>query len=890
MLKLIRRLSYWIRHRRASRDLTEEMEFHRAQRQRDFERSGLAPLEAARASRRALGNTLLAEEDARGVWIWPSLEQLWQDLVFGGRILLRNPGFSAAAVLTLALGIGANTAVFSVVKGVLLSSLSYRSPDRLVMMWERNLAVGKDRDPVAPLNYLDWKKDDAVFETIGAYRFDGFVLTGAGEPEQIGTLTVSASLFDALGVEAAIGRVFTEEEERKKDRVVVLSHAFWQRRFGGDRSLIGKHLNLDTNSYVVLGVMPPQFRFPDNVSPVETYSPLLLGQGDFQGDLSSRTSHTLTVVARLKDGITVEKAATHMNEVARNITAKYSDSNPEVAISGMHEVFAENIRLGLLVTFGAVSFLMLIACANVANLKLAHGFARAREIAVRASLGASRWRIIRQLVTENLLLSILGGVMGLILARWMIVLFVDFSPNLFGIQNVTLDMTILAFTLVVSMLTGVAFGLAPAWQISRANLNATIKVAAPNGRQHVAQSALVIAEVTLSVLLAISAGLMVRGFLKLSELDYGFRPENLFTMQLFVAQAKYPADTTQFRPRQPGTAPRQLSPQARLYNDLVDRLKAEPGIQGAAAVSALPLSPDGIDFDLPVYVEGQPRPRADETPQADFRIATSDYFQTMGMRMIEGRGFTDDDTLNTPDVVVINETMARRFFGGESPVGKRIIFYGIPREIVGVVASVRHRGFRVEPNPEMIVPSKQFQQFGGMTIVVRSFADPGTLENIIKRELRRIDPDLPASNARTMEGFLGDSVAQFHLTTWLLASFALLGIGLAGVGIYGVVAYGVTQRTHEIGIRMTLGAERRVVVAMFVKETLALTAIGLVCGVGAAIGATRLMRGLLFGVAPSDPATYVVSAGVLIVAAMAASYWPALRATRVDPLRAVKHD
>lgn len=885
MRKLLRRLRYWIHRSRASRDLAEEMEFHRARRQRDLEQSGLSTEEASAASKRAFGNTLLAREDARSVWIWPTLEQLGQDLTYGGRILRKHPGFAATAVLTLALGIGANTAVFSVVKAVLLNPLSYRSPERLVMIWERNREVGKDRDPVAPLNFQDWKKETGIFETVAAFRDGGFVLSGAGEPEQIGTLSVSASLFEALGVDAFIGRTFTELEEQKRERVVVLSHAFWQRRFAGDRSLIGKHLNLGPNPYLVLGVMPPEFRFPDNVSPVETYTPLFLAPAD----LRSRNPHTLTVVARLNEAVSIEQAATHMNQVARNIAQAHSESNPEVAIYGLHQVFAEDIRLALLVTVGAVGFLLLIACVNVANLKLAHGFARGREISVRASLGASRWRVIRQLITENVLLFVLGGAVGLFLARWTIHAFLRLSPNLFGLQNVTLDMQVLGFTFAVSMLTGVAFGLVPALQISRANLNETIKAASPSGRRRFGSSVLVIAEVMLSLLLVVSAGLMVRSFMKLRTLDYGFRPENLFTMQLFVSAARYPADPAQFRPRQAGPA-RQLSAQARLYNDLVDRLKAVRGIQGVAAVTSLPLNPVGIDFDLPVFVEGRPQPPAGEAPQADFRIATSDYFQTMGIRILEGRGFTDADGPNTPDVVVINEAMARRLFEGENPVGKRIVFYGIPREVVGVVDSVRHRGFRVDPKPEMIVPSKQFQQFGGMTLVVRSLNDSGSLENTIKRELRQIDPNLPAYNARTMESFLSDSVAQFQFTTLLLVSFALLGIALAGVGIYGVVAYGVTQRTHEIGIRMTLGAQRHLVIGMFIKETLALAAIGVVCGVAAAYGATRLMRGLLFEVSPSDPATYIVSAVALIVAAMAASCRPALRATRVDPLQAVRHE
>ena len=830
--------------------------------------------------------SLPAREDSPKVWFWPWLEHLRQDVIYGCRVLRGNPAFALTAVLTLALGIGANTAIFSIVNAVLLEPLPYQNPQRLVMVWESNRELAKNRDPVAPLNFQDWKGETSVFEAAAAYRYSGFVLTGAGDPERIRTLSTTASLFETLGVGAAIGRTFTEDEERKQDRVVVLSYDFWQRRFGGDRSLIGRSLNMGTNTYVVVGVMPPQFRFPDDAPAVETYSPLFLDQSD----LRSRQAHTLTVVARLKDGVSSEKATAHMNQVARRITDAHTESNPEVALFGIHDVFVENARLALLVTFATAAFLLLIASTNVASLKLAQGSARGREIAVRASLGASRWRIMRQLVTESLLLSAIGGAAGLLVARWTIGAFVGLSPNLFGIQQVALDLPALSFTLVVSLMTGVLFGVFPAWQVSRANLSETIKTTGPTARRRVARSALVMAEVTLSIVLMVSAGLMIRSLIKLRAMDYGFLPENLFTMQLFVSPAKYPADPVQFRPRSTDAPPAQLSAQARLFNDLVDRLKAIPGVQGAAAVSALPLNPVGIDFDLPVLVEGRPRPPAGEVPQADFRIATSDYFATMGMRILQGRGFTDTDTMNTPNVVVINDTMARRFFGNENPVGRRIVFYGIPREVVGVIASVRHRGFRLEPNPEMIVPSKQFQQFGGMTLVLRSSLDSMSLERAIKRELRQIDPGLPLSNARTMVSFLSDSVAQPRLTTLLLASFALLGIVLACVGLYGVMSYGVTQRTQEIGIRMALGAERRYVFRMLLMETLMLVTIGVVCGLGAALVATRLMRGLLFGVGPSDPATYAVSALALILTALAAAYRPALHATRVDPLKALRHE
>jgi putative ABC transport system permease protein len=592
----------------------------------------------------------------------------------------------------------------------------------------------------------------------------------------------------------------------------------------------------------------------------------------------------------LKNGVRIEDATTELNGVAERLSKQYPGNNPEIAILGIHDVFVENVRTGVLVAFGAVVSFLLIACANVANLKLAQGLRRGREIAVRTSLGATRRRIMRQLVTESLMLSVLGGAVGFLLAWATIAAFPAFSPNLFPTGPVRLDWWVLAFNLIVSIGTGILFGILPAWQVAQANLNETIKATGPSAKRQVARRALVVAEVTFSIVLAIAGGLMVRTLVKVRGVDYGFRPENVFTVQLVVPPARYPADPSQYKPRTPNSPPAQLSPQARLYNDLIERLKGAPGVQTAAAVSSLPLSRVGIDFDLPVYIEGRPRPPASEAQQADFRIATADYFKTMQIPILQGRAFSESDGPNTPEVIVINDTLARRVLGTENPIGKRIVLYGRPREIIGVYESVRHRGFRIDPTAEMVVPSRQFHQFGGMTIILRSALDPGSLESLVKRELRQIDPDLPASNARTMNSLLSDSVTQPHLTTILLGSFALLGVVLAAIGLYGVMSYTVSQRIREIGIRMALGARRQSVLRLFLRETLSLAMIGIVCGLAAALGVTRLMRGVLFGVAPSDPVTYAICALFLLLAALVAAYGPARRATRVDPLKALRHE
>ncbi|HUG25365.1 ABC transporter permease [Piscinibacter sp.] len=862
------------------RGLDEEIRFHIDQQTEKNVRAGMTPVEARRQAFIKFGGLERVKENTRDEFRPAFFEDFVRDLRYGARALGRAPGFTAVATLTLALGIGANTAIFSVVNTVLLEPLSYREPDRLVLVWERNTAIGKDRDLVAPPNYLDWKAQNAVFDALGAYRIGGFAFTGAGEPESVTAITVSSSLFRVLGVEPLVGRTFTDEEEARKDRVVVLRHDFWQRRFGGDRSIVGKAITLAGAPFTVVGVMPPSFRFPDG-NPGDVYSPLMFSASE----LSGRRTHSLTVLGRLKDRVTIEAASANMTAIAQGIAAADQGSNPDASVVGAHDLLVEDVRLGLLVLLGTVGFVLLIACANVANLLLVRATARRGEMAMRSALGAGRRRLIRQLLTESALLAVVGGALGVAVAWSALGLLVRVSPpDLPRIDQVGIDTTVLLFVTAVALLAGVGFGVAPALQVSGANLvDATQE---SRVRRQRGRSALVVAEVALSLVLLAGAGLMIRSFLKLQNLDLGFQAENVLTAQVFLPANRYPVDSLQFRPTPPGVTP-QLSKPSAFYALLMEKLAATPGLESAGAVSSLPLNPVGIDYDLPVIVQGRPRPRVGEEPQADFRMATPDYFRTMHIGLKQGRLFTEFDGPEAAPVVIVNETMATQMFGGENPVGQRLLLYGKAREIVGVVASVKHHGFSRDARPEMVVPSRQFQ-LGGMTIVARSQLDPSVLGAAITREVHAIDPELPVSRVRTMEEFRSASVAQPRFTALLLASFALLAVSLALVGVYGVMAYAVSQRTREIGVRMALGAERPDVVWMVVRHGVTLAGLGIVIGLLGAAAGTRLMERLLFGVSATDPMTFVAAAVALGIASVAATFIPALRAARVAPVTALR--
>jgi putative ABC transport system permease protein len=810
-----------------------------------------------------------------------------QDARYGVRTFLRNPGFAGVAILTLALGIGSSTAMFSVVHTILLRPLPYRDPEQLVIVWERNTGIGKMRDPVAPPNYQDWRARSTAFAQLAACRYANFALTGVDDPEQVVALTVSGNFFRALGVEPVLGRTFTEDVEAGRQPVLVLSHRFWQRRFSGDPAIVGGTISLNDTSYTVLGVMAADFRFPERATDVDVWSPLLFTPGDFRG----RRAHSLIVVGRLKPAVRLAQAAEELQVIARGIAAEDPTSNPEVVVVGAHDQLVEDVRPGLLVLSAAVGFVLLIACANVASLLLVRSTSREKEIAIRTSLGARRLRIVRQLLTESLILALASVVLGLALASWMLDLAVRLAPpSVPRIDSVGIDWPILGFAVALAAATSLLFGLVPALRASRTNLTDALK---QGGRrtsspaQGRGLAALVVAEVSLSLVALAAAGLMVHSLLKLNALDYGFRPHGLLTAHVLLPTAKYPTDRHQFRPLAPDAPRPTVSRQAAFFSELMERLSALPGVESAGAVSALPLDPAGVDFDLPVVVEGQAPPRPGEEPQADFRIATPGYFRTVGIPLLRGREFTAYDGPAAPSVIIVNETFARQHFPTAEPIGQRLILYGRSREIVGLVGAVRHHGFRQEARPEMIVPADQFQ-FGRMTVVVRSSLDPTSLAASLKREVQAIDPSQPVHRIETMEEKLGASAAQPRFTTLVLMLFAALAVLLAVVGTYGVVSYVVVLRTHEIGIRMALGAGRSRVIAMVLRQGMGFVALGVGIGLLGAAAATRLMRGVLFQVSPTDPLTLGTVAALLAFSAFVAISIPAFRATRVDPMTALR--
>ena len=864
------------------RGLREEVGFHIDQQTAKNVRAGMEPGEARRQALIRFGGVERIKESTRDEYRAALVEDLFRDIRYGARTLARAPGFTAVATLTLALGIGANTAIFSVVNTVLLKPLSYRDPDRLALVWERNTTIGKDRDLVAPPNYLDWKAQNGVFDALGAYRYGGFALTGVGEPESVTALTVSSSLFRALGVDAAVGRTFTDEEEARKDRVVVLRHEFWQRRFGGDPTLVGKSITLLGTPFTVVGVMPASFRFPDG-NPVDLYSPLIFAPGDLAG----RRLHSLTVIGRLKDGVTIDAASANLTAIAHGIAAADQTSNPDVAVVGAHDLLVEDVRFGLLVLLATVGFVLLIACANVANLLLVRATSRRGEMAMRAALGAGRRRLVRQLLTESVLLAFVGSALGMLVAWSVLGLLVRISPpDLPRVDEVGIDPTVLLFVTAIAALTGLGFGMVPALQVSGSSLvDATqeSRVKRQGGR-----SVLVAAEIALSLALMAGAGLMIRSFISLQQLDLGFQSQDVLTAQIFLPGNRYPVDSAQFRALPAGATP-QLSKPSAFYVQLMDNLAADPAIESIGAVSSLPLNPVGIDYDMPVIVQGRPRPRAGEEPQADFRIATPDYFKTMRIPLKAGRLFTEFDGPDATPVMIINEAMAAQIFPGETPIGQRLLLYGRAREIVGVTGGVKHYGFSREPRPEMVLPNRQFQ-LGGMTIVARSRLEPSVLGATIARAVHAIDPELPVSRVRTMEQFQSASVAQPRFRALLLAGFALLAMVLALVGVYGVMSFTVGQRTREIGLRIALGASRQDVVWMVVRHGMMLAGIGIVAGLAGAAAATRVLERLLFGVSATDPLTFLGASVALGLASMAATCLPAIRAARVAPVTALRAD
>jgi putative ABC transport system permease protein len=804
------------------------------------------------------------------------IESLRQDLRYGARMLLKKPGFAFIVVATLALGIGANTAIFSVVNAVLLRPLPYGEPDRLVWMWG-NFPLG-NRAAVSPLDFLDYREQNHVCSQLAAFiAGDGAInLTGDGEPERIPNTLVTANFFQALGVNPLLGRAFLPEEDQQgRDHVVVLSYGLWQRRFGGDRSIIGKELILDGENYLVAGVMPASFRFPGRA---EIWRPL----GFYHPEMKVRGAHFLRPIALLKPGMTIAQAQTDFDTIAGRLEQQYPDSNKgwKLQLVSLQDVIVGGqMRQALLVILGAVTFVLLIACANVANLLLARASTRQREIAIRAALGAARRRVIRQLLTESILLALLGGVLGTLLAWWGVDLLVALSPsNLPRVQEINMDLRVFGFTLLISLLTGVVFGLAPALQVSKPDLNEALKEGgrslSESGSRHRVRDLLVMAEVALALVLLIGASLMIKSFGSLQQVNPGFDPSNLLTMRLDLPFPKYqdPQRRTSFS------------------DQILERIKALPGVQSVGMVSELPLS--GQLNDTYFTVEGRPSQSSDQKNDANFRRISSDYFTAMGIPLLRGRSFTEREAREASSVTIINEELAQQYFPGQDPIGQRLTIETgepkpQPREIIGIVGDVRHFGLGQGLPAEMYIPSLRSPR---TNLVVRTTADPAVLSASVRREVLAVDPVQPVSNIRTMEQLIASSIAQPRFQTLLLALFAAVALILSAVGIYGLLSYTVNQRTHEIGVRLALGAQTGDVLKLVVGQGVKIVLVGIIVGLGAAFALTRVIAGLLFGVSATDPVTFIGIATLLFVVAMLACYLPARRATKVDPMAALRSE
>ena len=808
------------------------------------------------------------------------LADLLHDLRYAARIQRKNPAFTVIAIIALALGIGANTAIFSVVNTVLLRPLPYKDPERLVMVWEEATKQGYPRDTPAAANFVDWRDQNQVFEGMAAIVDESFNLTGAGEPERLEGRRVSANLFPLLGVEPQIGRVFTAAEDQPgAQRVVLLSYALWQRRFGGDPGVVGQALTLNGNSHTVIGVMPARFEFPSKDDQV--WVPVAFTAED----AANRNRHYLFVTARLKPGVSLQQAQSEMTTIAARLQQQYPESNAELGavVDSLHEHVVGDIKPALLILLGAVGLVLLIACANVANLLLARAAVRQKEIAVRVALGARRMRLIRQFLTESILLSFLGGLVGLAISYGGLIVLKSFIPeNISQAREIAIDLKVLGFTLFVSLATGIIFGLAPAIQAIRFNQIETLKEggrdAATGGSGKRLRSLLVTAEVAISLVLLIGAGLLINSFLRLRSVDPGFRADNLLTMRIVLPEPKY----TQFARREA------------FYTDVVQRVQALAGVRSAAVTTNLPLYRQGNSISI--RIEGRPDPPPNQELVVVTRIISPGYFDTMSIPLLSGRKFTDQDNLDAHNAaVVISETMARRFWPNEDPVGKRISA-GRARsdsdwiQVIGVVKDVRQFELTAEPRPQMYLSYRQAGFFAPRDLVVKTDVDPTSMAATVRNAVWEIDKDQPVSNIQTMEQILADSIARQRFSMLLLAIFAGVALVLAGVGIYGVMSYSVAQRTHEIGIRMALGAQTAAVLKLAVGYGMKLVIAGIVIGLIAAFALTRVMATLLFGVTATDPTTFTVISLLLILVAAIASYIPARRATKVDPIIALRYE
>jgi putative ABC transport system permease protein len=809
------------------------------------------------------------------------MENLMRDIRYGFRSLLKRPGATVVALVTLALGIGVNTAIFSAVDSVLLRPLPLKDPERVTSIWERTLRDGINQNEVAPANFFDLRNQNQVFEGIGAHGPQDLNLTGGGEPERLNGELVTANVFSILGVEPALGRTFLPDEDQTgREQVVVLSDALWQRRFNRDPSIVNRNITLNGESFTVVGVMPRGFFFPARET--ELWIPWAMEPEQASG----RGDHYLRLVARLKPGTTLEQANADVESIAQRLSIEYPRTNEGLGfvVHSLHQDYVGNLRLPILVLFAAVGLVLLIACANVANLLLAQATTRRREIAIRIALGARRWTIVRQLLIESLLLAGGGGLLGVLGAVWGVQALSKLLPeNLSKLQDVNIDTRVLLFTLGVSALTAIVFGGAPALLAARAKPGETLgdvarDAAGGSSGRHV-RRVLVVSEVALAVVLLVSAGLLIRSFQLLRQVDKGFTTENLLTMHMVLPMPKYG------------------KPEARraFYDEVLRRIEELPGIDSAGVITFLPLSFNGMNFSF--SVEGRPTPSDMKLPFALYRVVSPHYFDAMGVTLQRGRFFDAHDTAGSQLVTLISRQLAAQHWPNEDPIGKRIKIGPLdsPNQwltVVGVVADVRQAELYGDPRMDLYVPYAQ-ERRGFVTprdLVVRTKGDATSVAGAVRQAIWSVDKDQPVSNVRTMDQVFAAAISKERFQALLLGLFAALALVLACVGLYGVISYSVAQRTHEIGVRVALGAQPVDVLRLMIRQGMTLTLVGLIVGIAAGSVATRVLSDMLYGVSTTDPLTFVGVPAFLLLVAFVACYIPARRATRIDPLVALRYE
>jgi len=886
MRRFLAKLANLFRGRSAERELAREVESHLAMLEEEFGRRGLSAEEAKLAARRTYGGVEQAKELHREARSFLWIENLGKDLRYGARSLLRTPGFTAVAVIALALGVGANTAIFGVVNAVLLRPLAYKDADRLVTV------LHNGSGPVATANYIDWRDQSHSFEAMGAADYWRPNLTNTDRPEHLYGLKVTQNMLPLLGVQPLLGRLFIAGEDQEgAEREVILSYRLWRRRFNGDGDVVGKLITLNGEAYTVVGVMPPTFHFAPFWA---THSELWVPDA-FGDSIHERIGNHLRVFARLKPGVTLAQARAEMATISGRLEKEYPATNRAVLVTPLKENVVGKIEAPLLLLLGAVGFVLLIACANVAHMLLARTSDRQKEIAVRVALGAGRGRVMTQFLTENLLLAALGGGAGLLLAlggtRALVVLSPTYIPR---VEMVGIDSHVVLFLLCVTVLTALAFGLMPAMHAAAGNLSDSLKEGGRGDsdgiRRNRMRSFLVASEIALAFMLLIGAGLMIRSFFALESIDPGFNPHNVLSMVVSVA----------------GTKEAEPARRAIFYRELLRKIGTLPGVDSVGAINHLPLA--GDLWDRGFEIEGRPTPRPGEGPDAVYRIVMPGYFQAMRLPLRRGRTIGLQDDARSPGVVIINERAAREYWPTEDPIGQRIT---IPDKekgesttltVIGVVANARQYYWASDPDPEMYLAALQSPDFLGdnagslgahmtyITLVVRTNGDPADLEHAIEKTVWSFDRNLPISEVSSMERVVADANAQPRFEMLLLAAFGAVALLLAAIGIYGVTNYSITRRTREIGIRMSLGASRADVLRMVGLQALIQALTGTAAGIGGAVVLAKLMTKMLYGVQPTDPVTFGVVATVLGIAALLATYAPARKAIQIEPMVALRSE